>query len=152
MRAREMRRSGAEFDGTGFRIHRLHDCQGINVVSRCAQLIAAALETLLHRDADALDRRSGIMAQIDQALQSLAVGQEVIKQQHMVALVEIPLGHDDGEFLLLGEGVDGGGVLVAIEIDGLRLLGEHHRRIAEMTRGNTGDTNAGSSFTKMVGP
>ena len=76
------------------------------------------------------------MAQIDQALQSLAVGQEVIKQQHMVALVEIPLGHDDGEFLLLGEGVDGGGVLVAIEIDGLRLLGEHHRRIAEMTRGN----------------
>ena len=80
------------------------------------------LEALLHRDADALDRRSGIMAQIDQALQSLAVGQEVIKQQHMVALVEIPLGHDDGEFLLLGEGVDGGGVLVAIEIDGLRLL------------------------------
>ena len=76
MRAREMRRSGAEFDGTGFRIHRLHDCQGITVVSRCAQLIAAALETLLHRDADALDRRSGIMAQIDQALQSLAVGQE----------------------------------------------------------------------------
>lgn len=74
---------------------------GINVVSRCAQLIAAALETLLHRDADALDRRSGIMAQIDQALQSLAVGQEVIKQQHMVALVEIPLGHDDGNSFCL---------------------------------------------------
>ena len=62
----------------------------------------------------------------------------------MVAFVEVPLGHDDGEFLLFGEGVDGGGVLVAIEIDGLRLLGEHHRCVAEMTRGNTGDTNAGS--------
>ena len=62
----------------------------------------------------------------------------------MVAFVEVPLGHDDGEFFLFGEGVDGGGVLVAIEIDGLRLLGEHHRCIAEMTRGNTGDTNAGS--------
>ena len=62
----------------------------------------------------------------------------------MVAFVEVPLGHDDGEFFLFGEGVDGGGVLVAIEIDGLRLLGEHHRCVAEMTRGNTGDTNAGS--------
>ena len=105
--------------------------RGINVVSRCTQFIAATLETLLHRDADALDRRSGIMAQINQSLQRLAVGQEVIKQQHMVAFVEIPLGHDRGEFLLLGEGVDGGGVLVAIEIDGLRLLGEHHRCIVE---------------------
>ena len=70
----KIRRSGAELDGTGFRIHRLHDCQGINVVSRCTQFIAATLETLLHRDADALDRRSGIMAQINQALQRLAVG------------------------------------------------------------------------------
>ena len=48
MRAREMRRSGAEFDGTGFRIHRLHDCQGINVVSRCAQLIAAVLKARVY--------------------------------------------------------------------------------------------------------
>ena len=57
--------------------------------------------------------RPGVLHQLGQPLQGRAVGQEVIKQQHMVALVEIPLGHDDGEFLLLGEGVDGGGVLVA---------------------------------------
>ena len=76
MRVREMRQSGAELDGTGFRIHRLHDCQGINVVARCTQLIAAALETLFHRDADAFDRCSGIMAQIDQAFRALPLARK----------------------------------------------------------------------------
>ena len=50
----------------------------------------------------------------------------------MVAGVQILLGHDHRELLLLGEGIDRGGVLVAVKVDGLRLLGEHHRHIAEM--------------------
>ncbi len=102
------------------------------------------MESLLDGDADALDDGARLVAQLDQAGQRLAVGEEVIDEQHMVALVEIPLGDDDGEFLLLGERVHGRGVLVAIKVDGLRLLREHHGDIAEMTCRHAGDADAGS--------
>ena len=61
----------------------------------------------------------------------------------MVARIQILLGHDHRKFLLLGEGIHGGGVLVAVQIDGLRFLGEHHRHIAEMLGGHACDANAG---------
>ena len=61
----------------------------------------------------------------------------------MVAGVQILLGHDHRELLLLGEGIDRGGVLVAVKVDGLRLLGEHHRHIAEMLGRHTRNADAG---------
>ena len=82
------------------------------------------------------------MAQLDEPMQRLAVRQEIIDEQHVVVGVQIFLGHDDGKLLALGERVHRGGVLVAVEVDGLGLLGEHHRNIAEVACGATGDANA----------
>ena len=62
-----LKKSGAEFDGAVFRIHRFDDCQGIDVVPFLTQLVATALEALFHCDADAFHSGSGFMAQLDQA-------------------------------------------------------------------------------------
>ena len=62
-----LKKSGAEFDGAVFRIHRFNDCQGIDVVPFLTQLVATALEALFHCDADAFHSGSGLMAQLDQA-------------------------------------------------------------------------------------
>ena len=62
-----LKKSGAEFDGAVFRIHRFDDCQGIDVVPFLTQLVATALEALFHCDADAFHSGSGLMAQLDQA-------------------------------------------------------------------------------------
>ena len=50
------------------------------------------------------------------SLLTLAVGKEIVDQQHVVAFIEIAFGHDDRELLLLGEGIHGGRVLVAVKI------------------------------------
>ena len=84
------------------------------------------------------------MAQFNQTLHRLTVGEEIINEQHMLARIEEPLGHDDRELALLGERVHLRDILVAVKVDGLRLLGKHDRHIAEMTRRDTRDTDAGS--------
>ena len=52
----------------------------------------------------------------------------------MVALGKEAPAHDNGELALLGEGVDSGGVLLAIQVDGLGLFGKNHRRVAKVAR------------------
>ena len=107
-----------------------------------AQLRAAVLEALLDGDADAFDHHACLVAQLDQPLHRLAIGEEIINEQHMLAGVQEALGHDDREFALLGERVHLRDILVAVKIDGLRFLGEHDRHVAEMTRRDTGDADA----------
>ena len=119
----ESKRLCAECNGTGLGIHRFHDRQRIDVIAFLAELVATTLETLLQGDADALHHGTCLMTQLNQASQCFAIGQEIIDKQHMIALIEVTLGDDDGEFLLLGEGIDGGGVLIAVKVNGLRLLG-----------------------------
>ena len=133
-----------EGDLAGGGIHGLHDGERINVVAFGAQRIAASLETLLHGDADARDDGAGLLAEADQAVQRLAVRQEIVDEQHVLAGIQILLRDDDRKLLLLGEGVDGGDILVAVEVDGLRLLGEHDRHVIEMLGRAAGDADAGS--------
>ena len=72
-------------DFAGLGIHGLDDGQRIHIVAFSAQRVTAALEALLHGDANALDRGTGCFAQIDQTAQRLAVGQKIVNKQHMVA-------------------------------------------------------------------
>ena len=60
----------------------------------------------------------------------------------MVAFVKETFGDDDRIRFLLGIGIHGCGILIAVEVDGLRLLGEHHRHVAEMPRRYAGDADA----------
>lgn len=89
-----------------------------------AELIATALEALLHRDANAGNLGTRSLADLDKALECAAVGQEVVDNQDLVALGQEALADDDRVLLLLGKGVDGRGILLAVEVDGLCLLGK----------------------------
>ena len=63
-------------DFAGLGIHGLDDGQRIHIVAFSAQRVTAALEALLHGDANALDRGTGCFAQIDQTAQRLAVARK----------------------------------------------------------------------------
>lgn len=78
--------------------------------------------------------RARALADRDQALEGAPVRQEFIDNQNVVAWRQEALAHDDGKLALLRKRVDGGRILLAIKVDGLRLLGEHDRRVAEMAR------------------
>ena len=75
-------------------------------------------------------------------MQGVPLGQEIIDQQHVLALGQETLGNDDGVDLLLGEGVNLGHVLVSIQVDGLGLLGKDDRYVAEVPGGQAGDADA----------
>ena len=74
----------AEDDLAGVGVHRLEDCERLQVIALLAQLVASVLEALLHRDADALDRGARLLHQLDKAVQSTAVGQEIVDDEHVV--------------------------------------------------------------------
>ena len=78
-----------ERDITGLGIHRLHNRQRVDIVSFLTQSVPATLESLFHGDADAFHRGAGMLADIDQAAQRLAVGQEIVDEQDMILRPQI---------------------------------------------------------------
>ena len=133
----------AEGDGPRLVVHGVDDGQRLQLDATGADDLAPGLEALLDGDADALDDGPRLFAQLDKTVQGAAVGQEVIDQEHVLALMQELLGHDNVEVLLLGEGVNGGAVLLAVEVDGLILLGKHHRDVAKVARHHACDADAG---------
>ena len=61
----------------------------------------------------------------------------------MLAALEEALGDDDLVGAALGVALDLGAVLLAVEVLGLGLAGEHHRRVVEVGSGHAGDADAG---------
>ena len=69
---------------TGLSVHALHDSERLELIAQIADNTAALLETLLHGDADALDRGARLLDQLEKAVQSNAVGQEIVDDEHVV--------------------------------------------------------------------
>ena len=53
------------------------------------QFLATTLEALLDEEAHALQGGTSLLHQVDDAIGRIAIGQEVIDEQHMVVLSEI---------------------------------------------------------------
>ena len=96
--------------------------QALNAEAALTELIAAALEALLHGNTDAGNLGARSLADLDETLKRTAVSQEVVDDQNLVALGQEALTYNDRVLLLLGEGVDGRGILLAIEVDDCAFL------------------------------
>ena len=94
-----------------------------------ADQLAALLEALFHRNADALHCGTGFLGQIQQAHQGTAVGKEIVNDQHMVFRGEELFGDDHIVDLFVGEGLDLGLVVVVVQIDAHGLFGKYHRHV-----------------------
>ena len=65
-------------------IHMLNDGQRLHMIPFLTQKLSAHLLSFLNHDADAFHRGAGILAQLDEPLKRLAVGKEVIDDEHMI--------------------------------------------------------------------
>ena len=68
----------------------------------------------------------------------------------MILRTQELLGHDDLILILMGEGLHLGNVHLALDVDGLGLLGKHHGH-AELLCHETGDADAGGLNGQHLG-
>ena len=89
------------------------------------------LERLFDYESGSRELGSGLAHEVDDAEGRVAVGQEVVDEQHPVALAEVVSADADVVVPVLGEGVDSGGEHV---VHGARLLflGEHDRQFHQV--------------------
>ena len=80
------------------------DGQRVDGISLAAQAVAAILEALLHGDADTDQRGAGLVHDVDEAAHGVALGHEVIDDEHTVIGVDPVLRNQQGHFLLIGVG------------------------------------------------
>lgn len=105
-----------EGDLAGLAVHIGDAGQALDAEAALAELIAAALEALLHCNANTGHLGTRSLADLDETLERAAVGQEVVDNQDLVALGQEALADDDRVLLLLGKGVDGRGILLAVKV------------------------------------
>mgnify|MGYP000833315246 CR=1 FL=1 len=90
--------------------------QALNAEAALAKLIATALEALLNGDANAGNLGARSLADLDKTLKRATVGQEVVDNQDLIALGQEALANDNRVLLLLGKGIDGRGILLAVQV------------------------------------
>ena len=127
---------------TGLSVHAVHDSERLELIAQIADNTAALLETLLHGDADALNRTASLCQDGDQALQRTAVCQKIVDNKHMVVRTEKLLRNDNLILALMRKGFNLGNINLAVDVDALGLFRKHDRN-AEMTCHNAGNANTG---------
>lgn len=127
---------------TGLSVHALHDSERLELIAQIADNTAALLETLLHGDADALDRTASLCHDGDQALQRTAICRKSSVNKHMVVRAEELLGNDNLILTLMRKGFDLGNINLAVDVDALGLFRKHDWN-TEMTCHNAGNANTG---------
>lgn len=81
---------------------------------------------------------------------SLAVGQEIVHDQHLVCGVEIGLGDEDIVELLMGEGIGVGDIFVIGTIGRLTLLRKDHGYVVEVAQERSNGNAAGLDGQDLV--
>ena len=102
------------------------DGEGAEVIAGFAEAVAAVLEALFDGHADADELGAGLADDVDQAAHGLAVGHEVVDDEHPVVGPDPVLGHQEGDLLLICIGEDVALVQAALDVVALGLLGEDH--------------------------
>ena len=123
-------------------VHGLHARQAFYPHALAADALPAVLERFFDQDARPGDRAARLAHQIDQPLQRLAVGEEIVDQQHVFAAVQELFGNDDLIDVAVGVGAHRRGIDIIRQVGGLGLFGEHQRH-AERLRHQRGDRDAG---------
>ena len=89
-----------------------------------AQAVAAVLEALFHRDADADELGPGLPHDVAQAAHGLAARKEIVNDEHAVSGMEPLLGDDQGDLFPIGVGDDLTAIQAAFNVVAFCLLGK----------------------------
>ena len=97
------------------------------------QRVAPVLEGLLDDEAHSREPRPGLTHQVEDPFCGVAVGQEVVDEQHVVARMQVIPAHADVVVPVLRKGVDRRGEHVLHRARAL-LLREDHRELHQVAR------------------
>ena len=100
------------------------------------------LEGLFNGDAAADDLGARLAAKIDQTEQRVALGKEIVNDEHAVGLVEIFFGNDHIVGRAVSKGLDLGLIHGGRNVFGFGLFCKQHRAV-KILRGDAGDADAG---------
>ena len=140
----------AKMDGLCLPIHALDDGDGLDLVALLAEHSTTLLLAFLDGNAYAGYLASRLLHQVDEGMGSLAVGQEIVHNQHLVGGVEIGLGDEDIVELLMGEGIGVRDVFVIGTIGRLTLLRKDHRYVVEVAQERSNGNAAGLDGQDLV--
>ena len=105
-----------------------------------AQFVAAVLEGFFYQEAHAHEFGTGLIYQFEYALGGIAIGQEVVDEEHLVALAQVVAAHAHIVRALLGKREYFGGKHVLHGAGGL-FLGKHYGQLDAYTFLHPGLTN-----------
>ena len=108
-----------------------------------AQAVSAALKALFNGAACARDLRARLGRDINQPFQRLAVGQEIVHQQEIVAGLNVILAHHDVVIRVVGVGMHHRRVQVTGKIAGFVFLSVDHRDVHGCSRRHRNGDAAG---------
>ena len=106
------------------------------------QLAASLLEPFFNHDAAAGQLGPRPLHDLHQTLESLAPGEEIVDDQHMVLRAQELGRHLHIKLGAPGKGHHRSGVQLPVQVFGFGLFGEHHRQIAEILGGDGGNSDA----------
>ena len=95
------------FDGAI--VETFNDGQRFHVYAEFSEFIAAMLKFLFNEESHSNDFSFCLFGQIDDTFGSVAIGQEVVDEENLVALFQIIAADTYAVGALLGEGIDRGG-------------------------------------------
>ena len=124
-------------------VHAIHDCEGLEVVSKVADHATARLEALLDCDTDALNGCAGFSHDGEESLKRTAICKEVVDDQDVILRTQYLLGNDDLILALVGEGLYLSDIHLTVKIDALGFLCKYNRNM-EVTCNQAGNADAGS--------
>ncbi len=90
------------------------------------------MESLFYEERHGFHAGAGLAAEVECGEGGIAVGEEVVDEEHAVGGGEVAAAYTHGAVGAFGEGVDGGGEKV-FHRAGPRLLDEHHGKVHKAT-------------------
>ena len=117
--------------------------------AHAAEFVATVLEGFLDEEAHAHEFGTGLLHEVENTLGRVAVGQEVIDEEHLVALLQIVAAHANVVGALLCEGEDGG-LEHVFHRAGSLFLGEHHGEFEQIAHHDGGGDAAGFDGDNLV--
>ena len=114
-----------------------------------AQFVAAVLEGFFYQETHAHEFGTGLIYQFEYALGGIAIGQEVVDEEYLVALAQVVAAHAHIVRALLGKREYLGGKHVLHGAGGL-FLGKHYRQFEQIAYHDGGGYTAGLDGDNFV--
>ena len=132
----------SENDFSRLVVHTLHNGETLDTDALLAQRVAAVLIAFLNNGAAADKFGAALLHEFNQSPERIADSEEVIHNQHPVALAEEALAYHYIIGRAVGEGFDGGGIHIARDILRLGFLSKNKRAFKFLSYNGTNRNTA----------